>query len=72
MFAEALIVTDAIYDVQEPDNCPRTFATHFSKGIGLRLLDFNFAPFYQIPWLRWLNFYLGSRERRYRVEKKHS
>ena len=29
MFAEALIVTEAIYDVRESDNCPRTFETYF-------------------------------------------
>ena len=29
MFAEELIVTEAIYDVRESDNCPRTFETHF-------------------------------------------
>ena len=30
MFAEALIVTEAIYDVRESGNCAWTFETHFT------------------------------------------
>ena len=30
LFAEVLIVTEAIYDVRESDNVPRTFATLFN------------------------------------------
>ena len=30
LFAEALIVAEAIYDVRESDNFPGTFATHFT------------------------------------------
>ena len=29
LFIEALIVTEAIYDLRESDNFPRTFATQF-------------------------------------------
>ena len=32
LFVEALIVTEAIFDVRESHNCPRTFETHFTMS----------------------------------------
>ena len=46
MFAEALIVTEEIYDVRESHNCPRTFAPYFTtimsilKVNNIRMEDF--------------------------------
>ena len=38
LFAEARIVTEAIYDVRESDNCAWTFETHFiSSNLGFKL-----------------------------------
>ena len=50
MFAEALIVTDEIYDVQESDNCPRTFETHFTIQSGTATCSESFVKhFLRVP-----------------------